>query len=101
MIVVSCCWINHHIPLDTIKVSDAPTATNTSAQVFYGWNIAYDSIVSKGIWWLIQQQDTTITDDSWKSKSYGPVSIDKGDGARLDGKSGMPLWFVRALPRYH
>jgi hypothetical protein len=86
-----------------ILLADAATSTTNGAQGFYGWNKAYDSVVSKGVWWLIQDTSTTITDGSWQSKSYGPVSVTKGSGGdtKMDLKSGMPLWFVKALPRYH
>lgn len=84
-----------------VKVETAPTASDDGAQGFYGWNKAYDSVVSKGIWYLIQQTGTTIDDGSWQSKRYGPVSVSKGSGdIKIDMKSGMPLWFVKALPRY-
>lgn len=85
-----------------VKLSHNATATNTSAQGFYGWNRAYDSVVSKGIWYLIDQTSTSIDDSSWVSKKFGPVSVTKsGSDARIDMKSGMPLWFVKSLPRYH
>lgn len=87
-----------------VKMSENATTTNAGAQSFYGWNKAYDSVVSKGIWYLIGQTSMTIDDGSWSTKKYGPVSITKGSGAsdtKMDLKSGMPLWFVKALPRYH
>lgn len=85
-----------------IKLADNATSTDTGAQGFYGWNVAYDSVVSKGLWWLISEQSTTIRDDTWQSKSVGPLSVTKSSGAdvRIDQKSGMPLWFTKALPRY-
>jgi hypothetical protein len=84
-----------------VKMTDNATATNTGAQTFYGWNVAYDSIVSKGIWWLISQQSTTIEDDTWTTKKYGPLSVSRGRADAIDPVSGMPKWFVQALPRYH
>lgn len=87
----------------TIKLSAEATATNSAAQCFYGWNIAYNSVVSKGIWWLIKGASTTIEDDTWTSKSYGPVSVSRsaGSSGKIHNESGMPMWFVNALPRYH
>lgn len=84
-----------------IKVETAPTSSDSSAQGFYGWNKAFDSVVSKGIWYNIQQTSTSIDDGSWQTKKYGPVLVSKGsDEMRMDLKSGMPLWFVKSLPRY-
>lgn len=85
----------------TIKLSANATATNESAQLFLGINISYRPTIAKGIQWHINQLNTTITDNSWQSRSMGPVSVTKGSSAdRIDGKSGMPFWFVRAFPRY-
>lgn len=76
------------------------TEGSNTAYLYAGINIAYWPVISKGIWWLISQTSTTLTDDTWISKSFGPVSVTKGGSEKLDGKSGMPLWFVRSLPRY-
>ena len=84
-----------------VKMAADATSTSSGAQGFYGWNKAYDSVVSKGIWYLISQNSTNIDDNTWRSKSFGPLSVTKGDGGGIDGTSGMPLWFVRGLPRYH
>ena len=94
---------NNDLNVPSIKLSQNATADNSNAYIYAGINIAYQEIIAKGLWYLTGRADKTIKDDSWKSRRIGPVSITKGEGGKseLDGKSGMPLWFVRALPRYH
>lgn len=82
-----------------VKMADNATASGTVMQTYYGWNHAYDSVIAKGIWYLISQTSTSISDDTWTSKRYGPVSVTRG--GKIDMASGMPMWFIKALPRYH
>lgn len=85
-----------------IILSQAATQTATSKELFIGINILYRPIIAKAIWWHTLQLNTTIQDTAWKSKRMGPVSITKTDmDARLDGKYGLPVWFVRAFPKGH
>lgn len=80
-------------------LNEAATTSNESAYLKAGINIAQLPTIAKGVQFLINGQTTRIKDDSWKSKSFGPVSISKGDDSRIDGVSGMPIWFVKALRR--
>ena len=85
----------------SIRLSEAATATAT-VYIYAGFNIAYHDVVSKGIWWMIDGTSTKINDTAFKSRSVGPLSISRSDkDNKIDGKSGMPAWFVKALPRWH
>ena len=78
-------------------------ATQNGQFYFYaGINKAYQGTIAKGIAWLMGQMNEDISDNAWESKSAGPLSVKKSarDSA-IDGKSGMPAWFVKSLPRYH
>ena len=86
--------------LPSFSLNANATASDDDVYLKAGINTAYWPVIAKGIWWLISQTSTTITDDTWISKSFGPVSVTKGGSEKLDGKSGMPLWFVRSLQRY-
>lgn len=84
-----------------IELDQNATATTAGEDLFLGFPITYHDIVAKGVQWLINQTNTRITDNTWSSKSMGPVSVTKSQGDnRIDGASGMPLWFVKGLPRY-
>ncbi len=84
-----------------VQISEDATATGTDIAVYLGIPISYQPIIAKAVWWHTLQMNTTIADEAWKSKRMGPVSITKSDmDTKLDGKSGMPAWFVRALPKY-
>ncbi len=87
--------------IPTLVMSEASTLSGD--YYFYaGANIAIQRTAAKGIWWAIGQVSTTINDTAWKSRNVGPLSVTKSDlDSKIDGKSGMPAWFVKALPRYH
>lgn len=58
-------------------------------------------IVAAGVWWLVSSDPKTPKDDTWVSRSMGPLSVSRGaSDTKIDGGSGMPLWFVKALPTY-
>ena len=86
----------------TVTMSEDATASGDLIDMWLGIPISYQPVIAKAVWWQKDQFSTTITDDAWSSKSMGPVSVTKAGGSeKLDGKTGMPLWFVRAFPRYH
>ena len=90
----------YNVPV--VEMSNAATATNTNAQVFLGINIGLEPIIAKAVFWQVGQLNTSIRDESWVSKSMGPVSVTKSTlDAKIDGKSGMPLFLIKALPNYH
>lgn len=78
-------------------------ATETGEFYFYaGINYAYQSVIAKGVMWLINQTNQYVNDTAWKSKSSGPLSVTRSDADnKIEGRSGMPAWFVKGLPRYH
>jgi hypothetical protein len=84
-----------------VVLSSAATGAKTGAQGFIGINNAYQDIIAKGVMYLINQETTSITDNTWIRRSMGPVSIAKtATDNKIDNMSGMPLWFVKALPSY-
>lgn len=59
----------------------------------------YNSAIAHGVWWMISQQKTASNDTSWISRSVGPVSETRSAAdSRIDGKYGMPAWFVKTFP---
>lgn len=91
--------VSLYIP--SFTMSSAATATE-DAYIYAGMNIAQQRIIAKGIWWAIGQVSTGIQATDWKSRNVGPLHVTRSDmDAKIDGKSGMPAWFVKAMPRYH
>jgi len=77
-------------------------ADDDSSIIYAGINIAYQSVIAKGLWWLIGQTSTTICAHDWISKSEGGMSVSRSEADnKIDGKSGMPAGFVKSLPRWH
>lgn len=58
-------------------------------------------VIAKAIWWLIQEESTTIKDDNWSSRTVGPLSVSRSaEDNKIDAMSGMPLWFIKAFPKF-
>ena len=84
-----------------VQISDDATETESSALIYLGIPIAYQSIIAKAVWWQTQQASTTLPSFGETSRSFGPLSCGKSDNdAQIDGKYGVPAWFVKALPHY-
>jgi len=84
-----------------IEISANATATDSSAALFLGFPISYFDIVAKGVWFLIQGTSTTLPVNPAQSQRMGPVSFTySSSDNKIDGKSGMPSWFVKGLPRF-
>ena len=80
-----------------VKISANATATRNSTQMFLGISIAYQDIIAKGIQYLINSTNTSTNKD--RVISVGTVSYSDSEAA-IDGKYGMPSWFVKAFPKY-
>lgn len=90
---------NENYPM--ITISGNCTADTDGLEIFLGFPIGYLDIVAKGIWYLIQGTSTTLPTNSTTSERMGPVSVTYSEADnKLDGKSGMPMWFVKGLPHY-
>lgn len=78
-------------------------ATATGNYYFYaGINVAYQGIIAKGIMYLINSASTAMPVGGVASESIGTYSYTLSDKSqKIDGKSGMPYWFIQGLPRYH
>ena len=82
-----------------VYLSDAPTVDG-STDFVVGFNVGYHDIVAKGVWFLIQNTTASTAGMSAgvSSKRVGPATISFGEGLdKLDGLTGMPLWFVQGL----
>lgn len=91
---------NDNYPM--ITISDNCTADTDGLEIYLGFPIGYLDIVAKGIWYLIDKTSTTLPTNPVASKRMGPVSVGYSNADnRLDGESGMPMWFVKGLPRFH
>ena len=85
----------------TFTMSANATQTR-EGYIYAGMNQAYLPTIAKGLWWLVEQNGTAFNDTAWSSRSVGPVSVTRSEADNaIDGKSGMPAWFVKALPRFH
>lgn len=83
-----------------VELNNAATLIGTRDIVF-GFNRAYQPIVAKLAWWMVQDQSTDTPAGSVASKSLGDISVSYSQsGAELDGRYGVPMWAVRGLPRY-
>ncbi len=87
--------------IPTIKLATAATSTDGNAELFIGINIAYQPIIAKGLLWMIGEENINTPKQSLQSKSIGSISLSYGDHeSRIDGRYGMPVWFIKALPHY-
>ena len=85
-----------------IQMSDNCTATGTTVEIYLGFPIGYLDIVAKGVWFMIGGLTTILPKNSLSGRSMGPLSVQySAADNRLDGKSGMPMWFVKGLPIYN
>lgn len=87
--------------IPTIALSNEATATAGDVILTIGFNIGLQNTIAKGIYWLISQENTDFEELGWTSQHIGSVSIVRGvEQAKIDGRYGMPLWFVKAFPTY-
>jgi hypothetical protein len=84
--------------IPVIELSATATVDDSNAQLFLGCNIALWDIIAKGINWLINQDNTSNPSNPVSSKRVGPVTLGYGsDTEKIDGKYGMPAWFVKGV----
>lgn len=84
-----------------IELSGNATASETGVLLTLGINIAFHPIIAKGIWYQIGNTSTDINDTAWTSRNVGPLSVSRSElDGKIDGKYGMPAWFVKAFPRF-
>jgi len=89
--------------IPVIRLSQPATESGKKA-LQLGIPLAYVPTIAKGVQWLIEQatKGSGSEQAGVQSKRMGPVSVTYGDKeATLDGLTGMPVWFVKGLPRYH
>jgi len=93
---------SYSVPL--IQLNQATTSTKNSEQIFIGFPIAYLPLVAKAVWWMIDQQNTNAptVGSGVASRTRGKVSVTFNEAnSKIDGKHGVPSWFVTGLPKYH
>jgi hypothetical protein len=80
-----------------IKLSIAATEDASGSNLYLGISIAYQDIIAKGIQYLINGTNTRMPGKA--VTSVGRVSYSDKDSA-IDGRYGMPSWFVKSFPKY-
>lgn len=84
-----------------IELSEDATATESGVLLTGGISIGYQDVIAKGIQYLINGTSTAMPSTGLASRKVGPLSVSFGDNAqKIDGKSGMPQWFVKGLPKF-
>jgi hypothetical protein len=84
-----------------IELSEAATATQAGSILTGGISIGYQDIIAKGIQYLINGTSTTLPGTGLASRSVGPLSVSfSTSDQKIDGKTGMPAWFSKGLPRF-
>ena len=87
--------------IPTITLSEAATETAEGVQIFLGFNIGLQTTVAKGIAWLISEENIDNPSVGWTSQRIGSISEVRGVAqAKIDGRFGMPVWFVNSFPKY-
>jgi len=85
-----------------IQISSAATKTQNSVRFFLGFPIGFLDIVANGIWYKINQTSTVLPSRSIASRAMKHTSVSyNGKDSEIDGRFGMPSWFIKGLPRYH
>ncbi len=89
---------NKQYTLPVAILSNVATETGLK-ELFLGMNIGYLDIIAKGVQYLISGTSQSLPQNRLKSKSLPPLSVTYAND-KLDPKTGMPDWFVSALPKY-
>lgn len=83
----------------SISISVSATASGSVA-FLTGIPVDLQQVIAKGIWYLIENDSTIIKDDTWTSRSMGPMSVSRNSMDSKVNTYGMPLWFVKAIPTF-
>jgi len=87
--------------IPTIDLSAVATATEASIIITVGINIGLQPTIAKGIAWLIDQESTSTPGAGLLSRSIGGTRLSWSDSqSKIDGRYGLPSWFVKAFPVY-
>ena len=87
--------------LPVITMSEPATATASGSILYLGIDIGLQPTIAKGIAWLIGQENQDSPELGWTSQRIGSVSVVRGVAqAAIDGRYGLPVWFVNAFPKY-
>ena len=87
--------------IPTIDLSAVATATEASIIITVGINIGLQPTIAKGIAWLIGEENQNTPLAGLLSRSIGPTRMSWSvSQSVIDGRSGMPSWFVKSFPVY-
>lgn len=84
-----------------ITISTNATATAAGSILTGGISIGYQDIIAKGVQYLINGTSTSLPSTGVASRGVGPLSVSFSQSdQKIDGRTGMPAWFAKGLPRY-
>lgn len=87
--------------IPTITMSANATEDGSNITIFVGITIGLQTTVAKGIAWLIDEENESIPTAGLLSRSIGPTRLSYSvSQSKIDGRFGMPSWFVKAFPVY-
>lgn len=91
--------VTYSVPV--IKLSVVPTETKTGNQMFLGIEIGLQSIIAKGVQYLMNTTSSSLPTNSLASRTIGPSSKSFSSKAQdKEGANGMPAWFNSAFTQY-
>lgn len=84
-----------------VEMSANATSSEDSIEVTGGISINYQDVIAKGIAFLIDSTNSTPPKAGVASESIGSYNFSLSEQAKgIDGKNGMPSWFVSGLPSF-
>lgn len=85
-----------------LQLSANATATGESVSLYLGIPIGYQPLIAKGVAWHIDQLNQSAPSTGARTRRIGPVTVTNSlVDTKIDGRYGVPSWFVKGLPRYH
>lgn len=88
--------------IPTAKLNTNATQSADNIPLYIGINQQYQPTIAKGIMFLINSENQTLPGRTLSSRGMGPLATSYSDSDLvIDNISGMPSWFVKALPDYH
>ena len=87
---------------DPVIVMNANATASGDVTIMTGIPVDLQTIIAQGAWWIVSSDQKIAKDESWTHRSMGPLSVSRteNDANKIDGASGMPMWFVRAFPSF-
>ena len=93
--------LNTIVKSPVIVLSADATATEANIIIYVGITIGLQTTIAKGIAWLINEESTSLPSAGLLSRSIGATRLSWSvSQSQIDGRYGMPSWFVKAFPVY-